>query len=570
MRYVALACDYDGTLAAHGKVDDITVAALERLSVSGRKLILVTGRQLHDLLSVFPRPDLFDWIVAENGALLYRPADREMRLLGERPPEEFIRLLRQQKVDPVSVGEVIVATWTPHEIAVVEAIRTLGLGLQVVFNKGAVMVLPPNVNKGTGLVAALAELELSTHNVVGIGDAENDYAFLNLCECSVAVNNALAMLKEHADLVTRGDHGSGVVELIDKLVADDLSEIESRLRRHDIPLGISETGEEVRLPAYGVNVLLAGSSGGGKSTITTGLLERLAEHGYQFCLVDPEGDYDGLQPAISLGLGGRAPTVAEVLQVLEQVEDNARANLLDISMGDRPALFVDLLSRIQELRVRTGRPHWVVGDEAHHLLPASWAPAPLVVPREVQNLLLITVHPDRIAPAVLSSIDVLVVIGESPEQTMREFCRAVEQPMPTIPSGQLDQGEALVWFRRAETDPFRFQVLPPRETFLRHHRKYAVGSLGPDKSFYFRGPGEKLNLRAQNLELFIQLAEGVDNATWLYHLRRGDYSRWFREAIKDEELADEAAKIEQAYANVPDLSRALIREAIEKRYTARP
>ena len=77
MRYLALACDYDGTLAHHGRVDEATLAALERLLATGRKLILVTGRELPDLLSVFPHLGLFERVVAENGALLYRPGSRE-------------------------------------------------------------------------------------------------------------------------------------------------------------------------------------------------------------------------------------------------------------------------------------------------------------------------------------------------------------------------------------------------------------------------------------------------------------------------------------------------------------
>src|SRR5439155_12516578 len=128
---------------------------------------------------------------AENGALLYRPATREERTLAERPSEEFVRELIKRGADPVSVGRVIVATWRPHERTAVEVIRDLGLELQVIFNKGAVMILPSGVNKATGLKAALKELALSPHNIAGIGDAENDHAFLALCECSVAVENAL-------------------------------------------------------------------------------------------------------------------------------------------------------------------------------------------------------------------------------------------------------------------------------------------------------------------------------------------------------------------------------------------
>ncbi len=120
MRYLALACDYDGTLATDGRVDENTEAALERLLDSGRKLILVTGRQLDDLIQVFPRINLFELVVAENGALLYRPASCDQRLLGDRPPEEFITTLRERGVDSLSVGRVIVATWHPHETTVVE------------------------------------------------------------------------------------------------------------------------------------------------------------------------------------------------------------------------------------------------------------------------------------------------------------------------------------------------------------------------------------------------------------------------------------------------------------------
>ncbi|WP_250125190.1 HAD family hydrolase [Chroococcidiopsis sp. CCMEE 29] len=231
MRYLALATDYDGTLAKDGQVDRTTLAALERLRDSGRRLILVTGRQLEDLLQVFPHVNLFDRIVAENGALLYQPARQEEKLLGDRPSEEFIKLLREKGVDPLSVGRVIVATWEPHKTTVVEAIRDLGLELQVIFNKGAVMVLPSGLNKAVGLNAALSELGLSPHNTVGVGDAENDRAFLDLCKCSVAVANALPIVKERADFVTNGNRGAGVTELIDQLITSDLDELEPQLAR---------------------------------------------------------------------------------------------------------------------------------------------------------------------------------------------------------------------------------------------------------------------------------------------------------------------------------------------------
>src|SRR5512142_415728 len=154
MQYLALACDYDGTLAADGKVSQETIAALERAAASGRKLLLITGRLLEDVQQVFPRLDLFTSVVAENGALLYDPANQREKRLAEAPPREFLQELRQRGVPPLSVGRVIVATWHPHEKTVLDVIREMGLEYQIIFNKGAVMVLPMGINKGTGLLAA--------------------------------------------------------------------------------------------------------------------------------------------------------------------------------------------------------------------------------------------------------------------------------------------------------------------------------------------------------------------------------------------------------------------------------
>jgi HAD superfamily hydrolase (TIGR01484 family) len=222
MRYAALASDYDGTLAERGQVDEATVAALERLRDAGWRLILVTGREIEGLLEAFPRADLFDRVVAENGALLYCPATRQKRPLSERPPEEFVAALRAKDVAPLAIGRVIVATVHPNEAVVLDTIRELGLALRVILNKGAVMVLPSGVDKASGLQAALVDLGLSPRDVVAVGDAENDQAFLNLCGCSVAVANALPMLKQHADVVTDAACGAGVVELIDRILAEDL------------------------------------------------------------------------------------------------------------------------------------------------------------------------------------------------------------------------------------------------------------------------------------------------------------------------------------------------------------
>lgn len=237
MRYQVLCTDYDGTIAHHGVVDAPTIDALARLRESGRKLIMVTGRELNELISAFLRLDLFDLVVAENGALLYNPATKAQKPLCEPPLPQFVAALQTRNVTPLSVGKTIVATREPYEKIALEVIRDLGLELQVIFNKGAVMILPSGVNKATGLQAALEELHLSEHNAVGVGDAENDHAFLGICECAVAVANALPSVQEKADFVTQSTHGPGVTELIEEMLRDDLASRELARRRHHAELG---------------------------------------------------------------------------------------------------------------------------------------------------------------------------------------------------------------------------------------------------------------------------------------------------------------------------------------------
>lgn len=563
MRYLALASDYDGTLAAQGRVQPETLASVRRLLHSGRKFILVTGRELPDLLNVFPETNLCHLIVAENGALLYNPHTRQEKLLAEAPPEKFVAELKRRGVQPLSVGRSIVATWSPHEQTVLDVIREFGLELQVIFNKGAVMVLPSGVNKGTGLHAALRQLCLSAHNTVAIGDAENDHALLNACECSVAVANSIPVLKERADIVTDGARGQGVAELVDHLLEDDLARVARERQRHQIFLG-RRGDEEVCIPAYGARILVAGPSGSGKSSVVTALMERLREREYQFCVIDPEGDYEGFEDSVSLGGPHHAPTAEEVLTLLKNYE-NPAVNLLGIPLADRPGHFDRLISRIQELRTHYGRPHWLIVDEAHHLLPASSHSAPANLSQDLFGIILVTVHPDRLGNEVLSTVDTVIAVGDRPDETMSTFAREAGIAPPPATSGALEEHEVLLWFKRANTHPVRVTVEPSETERLRHRRKYAQGDV-QEKSFYFRGPDGKLNLKAQNLSMFLQIAEGVDDETWLFHLAQGDYSQWIREAIKDDPLAERVAEIERTERSATR-SRESIKDVISKQYT---
>ncbi|MBV9276598.1 MAG: HAD-IIB family hydrolase [Candidatus Eremiobacteraeota bacterium] len=558
MRYLALATDFDGTLAHDSRVSQNAIDALKRLRESGRHLVLVTGRILPDLEREFSALELFDFIVAENGALLYDPKRKTSSALADPVSQTLVQRLKDRGVSPIEVGHSIVATWQPHEQAVLDTIAELGLELQIIFNKGAVMVLPSGINKASGLSAALEKLGLSPHNVAGIGDAENDHAFLSLCECSAAVANALPALKETADVVMRGDHGHGVVELAQAMLQNDLAELSVRADRL---IEIGHIGARtVTLDPYQAGALIiAGRSGGGKSTVAFMMIERLIEAKYQLFVVDPEGDYDVLKGAIVLGDADHAPSFDEVNEVLERPDESVVVNLLALAMDERTRFFAELLGRIQGLRARYGRPHWIVLDEAHHLLPKGHD---IGMPADLWSLMLLTVDPATLSEEALRAVRTVVAVGEEPAETLRHAVgsRAPVSALPALPKLRV-----ALWKASAPDRIDLVDVHEPRDKKKRHRRKYATGDLAPEKSFYFRGPQGKLNLRAENLETFTKLAEGIDDETWQYHVANGDLARWFKEMIDDAELAEIA---ENARSMKPAESRKRLIEEIEKRYTA--
>lgn len=567
MRYLVLACDFDGTLAREGMVTDEVLEALRQCRNSGRRIILVTGRELADLLAIFPHLDLFDQVVVENGATLYAPATGTEKSLSERPPEDFIHALQARGVTPLSIGRSIVATVTPHEVTVLQTIHDFGLELQVVFNKGAVMILPSGVNKATGLAAALAALGISPHNVVAIGDGENDHALLSFTEAGVAVADAVPMLLKRADLVTEGRAGAAVLELVQRLIESDLAELAPRLTRHHVLLGTDTTGKPIEIPPYGTNVLVSGTSSSGKSTLATAFLERLSEKNYQLCVIDPEGDYEKFLDAAMVGSPKEIPALEAVLRLLEDPRQSVVVNMHGVSLDDRPRYFQTLLARLEEMRSRTGHPHWIVVDEAHHVLPASWETTALQIPPHLDRLLFITLEdPDLVSPAVLKFIDTVLVTGNQPQTTLQKFARADHVEMLPYAIGALEPGQAIYWSQKTGA-PFVIQITPGTVQRRRHSRKYAEGELEPDRSFYFRGPDGKLNLRAQNLIMFLQLAAGVDDDTWLFHLRQHDYSQWFRDKIKDPQLGEVAAELETRWSTSAAESREAIRQLVEEHYT---
>jgi hydroxymethylpyrimidine pyrophosphatase-like HAD family hydrolase len=570
-----LACDYDGTIAEGGRVSEPTARALERVRESGRKLVLVTGRTLRDLRDVCPEFERkFDVIVAENGGVLYQPGIREVKTLGEPPEPALLDALLRRGVG-FALGTSSIHTSSDAAEAALAAIRETGLERTLVFNRRSLMLLPGGVTKGSGLQAALAAMELSPHNTVGIGDAENDHAFLALCEFAVAVADAVPALRERAEVVTRAPGPPGAVEFIEEQLLKDLVEVLPRVARHQLPLGEEVAGAPVTIPAHGANLLIVGPSGSGKSTVAGVLVERLVEKGRSVCLLDPEGDYQTLAELEGVVvLGGKGehalPTPQELEQLLCHPRTSLMLNLSAMSRPEKVTYGAKALGVIKAVRNSHGMPHWVIIDEAHHLMPAEGSPAAEVLAAGDEGICLVTLAAAELPPTVLS---LMTTVASTELEAFRGALHALANAgapvaVGAIPEGPpLKPGEVILGgLERAAPRCVRFSLARRRSAHRRHIRKYAEGELPPDRSFYFRGPQGDLNLRAANLIRFCELAEGVDDATWEHHRRRGEYSAWLREMIKDPELGQEAEEVEKAKELAAGEARRRLLEAIRRRY----
>jgi hydroxymethylpyrimidine pyrophosphatase-like HAD family hydrolase len=447
MRYTAIALDYDGTIAHDGRVPAAVLEGLRRLRASRRKLLLVTGRELEELLGIFPEIGVFDLVVAENGALLYRPDNGERRELGDPPPETLIDALKASGI-PLSVGHTILATIRPHETVVLEAIADLGLEQQVIFNKGAVMCLPPGCNKASGLRHALAELGLSARNVVAAGDGENDHALLDMAEYSVATANAIGTLKEAADRVTQRTHGEGVLEIIEALLDSDLAALPPKKRRRALCIGKDLDGADVILPSRRASLVIAGDPRH-TTQLGTAILARLCKAGYQVCVLDTRGDYLDFQQAVVFGTLDNPPEVDEVLTALEKPDVQTVVCLAAVAAAERRNFLEKLLVPLRRLRALTGRPHWILVDEAHDLLPAS-ARAEESASEGAENTIYASDDASALSPAILAAVDGIAACGAGARVVLESLARALAWDAAAMPERDAQEGEAIVWFRGAE------------------------------------------------------------------------------------------------------------------------
>jgi hydroxymethylpyrimidine pyrophosphatase-like HAD family hydrolase len=565
----ALACDYDGTLASQDRIDPAALAALDRAREGGLRLVLVTGRTFFELTRVCDRLDLFDAVVAENGAVLYFPPSGVLRDQAPAPSPRLLAELDRRGVS-YRVGRIVVDAARGDEPRVREALEAAAVELELVYNRGALMLLPPGVSKGTGVRQVLRDLGLSFHDVLGFGDAENDVPLFDVCGFTACPDNAIAAVRSRADWVLGGDDGGAIAEAITGGVLGG-GLVPARVPRHRIQVGwAAESSEPVTIPARGVNVLIQGDPLSGKSWLAGAFVERLVARRYAVSVIDPEGDYPVL--ARLPGVNGVAvQSVGALDAALVEVErDPAACLVADLSAlpHARKLRVVERgLERIRDLRRRLGRPHWVVLDEAHYSLhPNGVGDASLGI--DAKGFCLSTYRTSWIRGPVLDAVDVFLLarttVGDELaflRSALGRVTTDAERVVAVLP--ELPPGRFVLVQRGDGPEPGAVTLVPvPRETVhVRHLTKYSEGTVQADQRFFFRYPDGRLAATADSLSSFRQAVAAVDAGILAYHAGRGDFSRWVIGVFSDPLLGQQLRKIEGRWrrGEVTDLRAALER-----------
>jgi hypothetical protein len=575
------ACDFDGTLADEGQVDPATWDALRAARMAGMVHILVTGRALDSIIGSGPFEELFEAIVAENGAVVQLTRRNKVALPFGALDARLVQQWHAMDL-PMEWGLAIAATVKPHDEVLLRTLRTSRACATVVYNRNAAMFLPPGATKGSGLLYALEELGYSAHNVLACGDAENDRSLFEVAEMGVAVANATPDLRSAADVVLAEPAGAGVRRLLHDLLAGKPPVHRPRPERA-LVLGQRSSGSPVRLDPYAViesNMGILGCSGSGKSWLAGLVTEELLKQKYQVCIIDPEGDYRALAASPrTLLLGGPETPLPSVASVLNVAEWNNVSLVLDLSMYEverRHAYLGDFLRALRGLRARRGRPHFFLIDEVQSFCPSEGGELTDLLQEAMQwgGFGLVSYRPSLVARPLLERLDQLLLTRLAlPEEisTVAPWLRRykgsgeVLDALPTLLRGQAFLCTGLRPNGAANRSALvRFQVGGRAIPHIRHLHKYLRTPLPEPKRFYFRTREGKPLGTAASLWEFRERIVDLPADSLLYHAERGDFTAWCSGVLHDEELARRISKIADR-----QLSRDAMRHALLKTVTER-
>ena len=574
--FKALACDYDGTLASEDRLGPDALAALAKAREAGLRLILVTGRTFFELTRVCERLDLFDGVVAENGGVLYVPATAMIRALAPPPPPRFLAELDRRGVG-YQLGRVVVGTARSQEAAVRAALAEAGVQLELVPNRAALMVLPAGISKGAGVRQMLPALGLSFHDVLALGDAENDLDLFDACGWAGCPGSAVPELMRRADWTFPGEDGAAIARAIVGPILNGLLPLD-RSARQRIALGwTAATAASVSLPARGINVLIHGDPLSGKSWLAGALVERLHERRYALCVLDPEGEYGG--PARLAGvILVEARDEGAIDAAFRHFErDPAACVVIDLSTlghAEKVRLIGRSFLAVREMRRRVGFPHWVMLDEVHYSLHREGV-AERALAIEDRGFCLVTYKPSWVRPSVMRAVDVVILARTTASHELA-FLRSLLAEGGGSGGGgvlsalaALPRGEFLLMQKdgTGAWAPLTFTATPRATAHVRHLKKYADVPVRPEHAFQFREPGGRWVARADSLNGFRRIVAAADGAVLASHAGRHDFSRWVRDVFADPELAAQLRKAERRWSRgeFPDLRR-VIDDLIAARY----
>jgi hypothetical protein len=470
---------------------------------------------------------------------------------------------------PVERGAVLLATDAIHDQTVLQEIARLGLEVQLVRNRGALMLLPPGVSKGTGLLEALADLGVSRHSTVAVGDAENDHSLVESCELGVAVANAVPALQDHADVVLGERAGAGVIELLGgPLLRGD---IRVQPKRWQVRLGAGADGAAVTIPGSQVNLLVTGGTESGKSHLAGLLAERLVTMGYAVCVIDPEGDHTGLEALRGLVVVGGAeppPSPDQLARLLR-----LGSVVVDLSLRSAAERVTDCrrtLEALAEHRERHGTPHWIILDEAQ-LVPDLARLLTLGPGPSAAGVCAVTWRPDLLSTDTLAAMDLAVTLpggGETDAACLRRagfrLPASAGNPETSADTGGLEG--LLVDGRTAR----RFVADQRTSVHLRHWHKYQSAELPYHQRFFFRRRDRLTGAVAASMADFHHEIGRAEPEVLRHHARNRDFSRWTNEVIRDHELADRLRLAEESLtgdgAAATEVGRRLLLEVIETHY----
>ncbi len=571
MKFCVLALDFDGTMAEQDKAHPAVLAALREARMRGIVLVLVTGRILTELQKVAEDLDVFDAVVAENGAVLALP-NKHTRILGRPPPLALMNELCRLKVN-FKFGDCILEADASASPRILQAIQEMELPLVLAFNRSRVMVLPQGISKATGLRAALHMLRLSLRNTIAIGDGENDFQLLEASEIGVAVAEGSQSLLAIADEVLSGPGPAAVADYIRRAL-ESTRLPSSEVDRRRVLLGHTPDGRPLEMAVHGRIILVAGDPRSGKSWITGQICEQLILQGYCLCVIDPEGDYALLEalPGVIVFSGGETPPkLSDVARVLRYPDISVVIDLSQATHSEKVEYLDTLLPMIAGLRQNTGHPHWIVVDEAHYFLHEPTFRQRLDI--ELAGYMLVTHQVGNLHPDLLHEIESIIVTKLTNPQEARalsaRYGRAGEEAQwESLLAGlAMDEAAFLPTVDSPKRCLRRFNVAGRLTPHVRHRAKYLEVPMREHHAFVFTCNNQSFGMPARSLREFVMMIERVPDTALDGHARRCDFSRWLAEVFGDEPLAAEIRKVERSHqrAEITDLA-ATLSALIRKRY----